>query len=335
MTSINADNLQTLVNLIRDSTKEALNPEATPAISQMLEETEEMAAKLKDATQKVNMQHLGIEKDNYDLLGSLMVQPRRGSKEPAKTDVDVQNTVINWLVQICETVVVKLNDHSTILAALVAKHDNEIKEVKEEVKKEKEQSDEIKKEFVKLEKDNDDIRQRSMKGNLIVSSPRKEGTPTLLLQQPWYDEERGFGGKETDTDMVRRIVAEKTGVWFHPDEIQACHTLNRDRTSFILRISNLKPLSNWDILQTGMLNGRNPESGKNFTRSNVFLSHQLTKQRLVFLQEVVKVAKVAKQISSYCTDQNGTVRVSTEVGQGKKWKPVSNKEELEVIIRRQ
>ena len=337
MSTISIKALENLLDSLKTNTQEALSPDAAPVVIQMIEETEEMSEKLKKATSQLNIEQMGIQ----DVLGTIQdldrsrnsaSQSKDGVKVNVKSLSEVNNILINTLVKICDSVVEKLNAHSTILGALVDSHKKELVEVKEEATKEKEKSVELKNKIERLETDYDEVRQRSMKGNLIVSSPKKEGIDTLLVKKQHQDEWGNFWNLETETQTVIRVVAEKTGVWFNEREVQACHTLNKQRTSFILRISDLKPGSNWDILQQGMLSGVNQKDNQNFVRNNVFLSHQLTKRRLDFVQEVVKVAKQEQKITSYCSDQNGVTKVSLDRGRGKKWLKVSSKEELDEVI---
>lgn len=338
MTTICIKALENLVTSLKTTTEDAVSPDAAQVVIQMMEETQEMSETLKNATSQLNLENIGIQNVRAKIQ-AYGIKTRGASQMKDADEITITEKgseanaiLINTLVKICDSVVDKLNAHGTILAALVESHKKVLVEVREEVAKEKEKSVELESKMVKLETDYDDVRQRSMKGNLIVSSPQKEGCDTLLVKKQHQDESGNFRNLETETQMVIRVVAEKTGVWFDDREVQACHTLNRQRTSFILRISDLKPGSNWDTLQQGMLSGINHRDNESFVRNNVFLTHQLTKRRLDFVQEVVKVAKQEQKITSYCTDQNGVTKVSLNRGRGKKWVKVSSKEELEEVI---
>ena len=72
-----------------------------------------------------------------------------------------------------------------------------------------------------LTKNYDEVRQRGLKGNLIISSPDRttrggHNLPSLAKHR-----------SERDLEMVQRMVESKTGVWVHEREITACHPLGR------------------------------------------------------------------------------------------------------------
>ena len=130
-----------------------------------------------------------------------------------------------------------------------------------------------------LNKDYDEVRQRGLKGNLIISSPERTTRggyhiPSLAKHDMFWDR-HGIWRSENDMEMVQRLVESKTGVWVHERDITACHPLGRrERNSFILCISNRSPMSSWDIITRGMMSADN-----NFSYDNVFLNFQLTKRR--------------------------------------------------------
>ena len=255
-------------------------------------------------------------------------------------------TVVNWLVHGFHDLIEKLNDQGELIAAIVKKSGKEIHEDFNKksdalVKKcsdlenraddfdkrlnETDQTDlqqkqldlenktsemekDINKKYSAIEKEYDEVRQRSLKGNLIVSSPARTTTgghtiPSLAKHEMFWDR---FGNWrcETDMEMIQRLIELKTGVWVSDRDIIACHPLGRrERNSFIISINNRSPLSSWDMITRGMMSAEN-----NFSKDNIFLNFQLTKRRGDLAKEVRK-AKKDGVIKSYEIDMNGRIFV--------------------------
>ena len=159
-----------------------------------------------------------------------------------------------------------------------------------------------------LEKNYDEVRQRGLKGNLIISSPERStrgGHPIpSLAKHRMFRDRHGMWRSETDLEMVQRMVESKTGVWVHERDITACHPLGRrERNSFILCINNRSPMSSWDIITRGMMSADN-----NFSYDNVFINFQLTKRRGDICKELRK-AKKENIVKNYEIDANGRIFV--------------------------
>ena len=99
-----------------------------------------------------------------------------------------------------------------------------------------------------LESKCDEMRQRGLKGNLIVSSPARTTSggntiPSLVKHEMFWDR-YGNWRCETDMEMIQRLVELKTGVWVDERDITACHPVGRrERNTFVLAINNRSPLS--------------------------------------------------------------------------------------------
>ena len=153
----------------------------------------------------------------------------------------------------------------------------------------------------------------------------------LILLRTIKDPQTQAERLEDQTELCCRLILLKTGVRVPLSDITACHPLSNrgNSASYIIRISNRKPGSAWDILAAGLLTGKNKDTKTNFTDDNVYINFQLTKQRSV-LAKAVRQAKLDKKLLKYGTDQNGriTVRVKTD----SKWEEVSSLNELEKLI---
>ena len=136
---------------------------------------------------------------------------------------------------------------------------------------------------------------------------------------------------EDETEMIIRLIKEKTGVEFLLSDIDACHVLKKQGldSSYILRVSNRKPGSAWEVLSAGLLTGRNFKTGSNFTKANVFINFQLTKRRGE-LSKKVREAKYANNIIKYGTDQNG--RITVKVNLASPWSEVTSPFHLQQLI---
>ena len=170
-----------------------------------------------------------------------------------------------------------------------------------------ERSAKLEKEFLNrvelVEINCDEGRQREMKGTLIISSPERSNIHTEAVHKTnFYDETQSWE-KESDLDMVLRMVEEKTGVRIPWCDVVACHRIGkRENHSFVLKIGNRQPFSAWETLTIGM------KTGKNFNRNNVFINFMLTAKRTEISKQV-RQAKKDNLIDKYAIDQNGRVFV--------------------------
>ena len=254
---------------------------------------------------------------------------------------------LNWVLRMVGTLVEEVKGLKMEVASLKTKEE-EHKVREEEMVVKVEKVEVVEKKAESLETENDDLRQRSMKGNLIISSPSSATKASLFVRGKKDVQKNGVTvtRNETDVEMVTKLIKKKTGVQFEEREVEACHALGRSNqkeqepTTWIIRINNLKPDSNFEILVAGMKTGRTVTSSSttNFTDENVFLNHQITPKRSKFLKEEVKVAHRNKGIEKYLVDERGNIRVKRKKGgredRGDRYKyyTVTNKKELNHII---
>merc|ERR1711954_371970 len=81
----------------------------------------------------------------------------------------------------------------------------------------------LQKKVEELSEEVDETRQRGMKGNIIVSSPKRGNIASLAVQKKITDRVTKEERNEDDTEMVLRLIEEKTGIKFSPSEVVACH----------------------------------------------------------------------------------------------------------------
>lgn len=176
-------------------------------------------------------------------------------------------------------------------------------------------------ERVRVQEDElDEVRQRSLKGNLILSSPSNadKGLSTLLKSDETLAEE-GL----SLTDHVVDLINDKYGVLLPKSDIQALHRL--PNASIIVRVWNRRQNSAWNSLLSSIKMG-----GKQEKKSmNLFLSFHLTKRRSELVKELKK-QKRAGRIFKFSTDENGVIAFRTsQIGQKIRITYASNKESEE------
>lgn len=151
----------------------------------------------------------------------------------------------------------------------------------------------------------DECRQRSLKGNFIISSPPDPSKQRVSLLKT--DEQLRQDG-ETLIDHVLDLAKRKYDVTISTDDVQACHRLPNN--SVILRIWRRCPGSAWQDLVEKVKSGTN--SG-----FNVYLNFHLTRRRNSLVYEIRKMKKMGK-IHKFLTDENGHITVKVRESDGKK-----------------
>ena len=232
-------------------------------------------AKLKDfAARTMNVLEATAKVSIASLKGINLkdIKKRTFTGNPLNLDkVEVNNSIpaaLNWVVKILKNVLEKLDEqgdiirvHTEVLANPEAAMDVSKKEVEA-----------LKKDNETLRAEIDETRQRGIKGNIIVSCPVRNGE---TLAKHRSEKVNGIVKKETDTELVIRLIREKTKVSIPMEDVVACHPLgHRDKHNFIIRISNRKPGSAWDGVVAAMMKASNMDK-----TVNAFLNFQLTEKR--------------------------------------------------------
>ena len=281
-----------------------------------------------EAAKHLNIQNTPVNL-RFDILGEgeldmhMISSPQSDWHEDLSLDRDDSHpnnviVAINWLVRFVDTMMDKINKH-----ALMIKFNQSSKADLEEVV-------ELKQKLNQLEQRCDEVQQRSMKGNLIISSPNLQHKPSLL--EPAAIKRNGSDARENAEELCTRLIKMKTGVEVPLEDISACHVLKRQgaNASYIIRFHNMKPGSPWEAITAGMMTGK--ALGKNFTDANVYLSFQVTHAKGELLKEARALRK-SNGIWKYSTDQNGKIAV-----QAKKfgpWTHISSLPELKQIAANQ
>jgi hypothetical protein len=195
-------------------------------------------------------------------------------------------------------------NHSVLVEveAKTKEFETKLKAVQEELETIKSENADVKKVNAKLEQEVDETRQRGLKGNLLISVP----DPNKFKHSRKPD-----GRLESDTELLCRLIQEKTGVQIPLSEVMACHKLKGERNTYILRVTNHSPGSGWEALNAGMMTGKRQDSVDYFAKDGVFLNYQLTAERSSTLREV-RMARGAGHLHKFSVNQNGRITILAE-----------------------
>ena len=180
----------------------------------------------------------------------------------------------------------------------------------------------------------DETRQRGLKGNLRITCPPRRGGEGRKDEPA-----RREGRVEDTTEMILRLIKEKTGCHIRKEDVVACHRLPENNFSYILRVGNRSPGSGWESLAAGMVSGRRHESRDWFANDGVYLNFQLTEARSKLLNQV-RLARKANHLAKFSVNQNGRVTIlreksprNTQGGQAKEpWEVVKDMDTLQTMF---
>jgi hypothetical protein len=140
--------------------------------------------------------------------------------------------------------------------------------------------------------ENDETKQRSLKGNIIISSPPGQDKLRILKSKEDLEKE-----EYCVTDYAIEIMQLKYGVSVPKSDIQACHFL--PNKSILLRIWNRVPGSAWSILIDKIKKGGNKEY-------HVYGNFMLTARRNAISYHLRTLKKSGK-ISKLYTTESGVL----------------------------
>ena len=138
----------------------------------------------------------------------------------------------------------------------------------------------------------DEIKQRSLKGNLILSSASVGGRKSVILSEKDLSDR-----KMLLIDHIIDLIGQKYNVLLPKEDIQACHRLPNG--SVILWIWRRTEDSAWASLVNAIKRGLNPEF-------NFYANFHLTKRRNDLAYDLRQLRKSGK-IVKYYTDENGSI----------------------------
>ena len=323
-----------LIKLAEASTHEALEEEKDSGLSPIITRAKSMM--------------LNAMPDNFTKVKFTMLQGNKESVSIEGTDFRKNVSIsINWIVTLLKDLVKKVNGQTDLITSLVkklatlvprddleAELEKKPKQLEADFQKAVDENRDALEEKFKLKHESlevecDEARQRGLKGNLIVSSPKRvtndgKNMKTLAVKTKIGDR------METDMEMVVRLVQQKTGHTIPKEDIYACHRIgkNPDSNAYVLCVSNRKPGSVWETITTGMRKGfKDVHTTTN--NNNIFINYQLTHRRIAISKEVKK-AKKSNLIQKYSIDANGKIwikPINTE-----SFKEVSSIDNLQKLI---
>ena len=221
-----------------------------------------------------------------------------------------------------------------------------MKEAQDEVNKLKETITKLEKSNVELEKAKeelaiqlDETKQRSLKGQLIVSTPsRTKGGVTTHPIPRKRTNIHGQVEKESDLSYVSRLISLRNRMAVDPSQVSAVHGIGptyevgtgadrfKEYSSFVIVFKDWKAGSNFQELSTYLTSGKNSQGQLCTSRENVFINFQLTPLRQK-LAKAIREARWAKKIERDSVNENGQFKVKV----GGSWRSISTVEELEVL----
>ena len=148
----------------------------------------------------------------------------------------------------------------------------------------------------------DEVKQRAMKGNLILVSKGSASNPSVLKT----DKELSASSESLLTN-VRREILKKWGVDVPVSDFQACHRMKEDHT-VIVRIWNRTPgAAFWRLVEDIRAGGPLDDQGRPKPaqrKINLFANFQLTPRRNQLSYHLRNLKKENK-IFNYYTNENG------------------------------
>ena len=162
-----------------------------------------------------------------------------------------------------------------------------------------------------------------MIGNILVSCPVKNGHTKAVRNEII---EGGKKRMENNAEMIVRLILEKTNITIPLDDVVACHPIGlSDKHTYVLRISNRKPGSAWEMLTASMMKATNMDKSV-----HVYINFQLTEKRAT-LAKLIRTARFDGKIAGYSVDQNGKLKIK-KIGGTRYDTVIRSEEQLNSII---
>ena len=217
-----------------------------------------------------------------------------GKKEPARSEVDLSDpksileTLVPALTYLCD----KVNRLEKLLSER-----GEGGEEGEEVGEGENSSNSLHQRIRIQEDELDEARQRSLKGNIILTSSNKGGRPCVIKDDATLQRE-----KTRLLDHAIQLVAQKYGVTVPVDDVVACHRL---KNSILLKIWRRTEDSAWSKLMSQIKSA----STNDF---NLYANFQMTPRRGALLYHIRQQRSTFAskgQFFKLYSDENGAISV--------------------------
>ena len=321
MEKFNIESFKELMSQASDVTE--TSKKATPVFENVPNKLRDFASKsmnVLEATAKVSFDSLKAL--NLKEMKNMMKKTSKANPLHLDTVNDGNSNIplaVNWIVKLLKGVIEKLEEHGDLIRV----HNDALANPEAAIDVGRQEIDDLKRENEKLRMEIDETRQRGMKGNIIVSCPVKEGHTKAVHNDVT---EGGKKRKENDTEMIVRLILEKTNVSIPLNDVVACHPMGqRDKHTFVLRINNRKPGSAWERLTASMMKPTNVDKSV-----HVYLNFQLTELRAALAKSVRK-ARFDNKIAGYSVDQNGKIKIKL-IGGSRYDTVIRSEEQLNNII---
>ena len=241
-----------------------------------------------------------VDKDLLDtLIQSLSVlrgyQDKNNTNEGAKSSKDLPTQLDPTnLNEILHHILTAVNNLTANVQATQREYQGLAERQAEEIQK-------LEKRVRINEDEQDECRQRSLKGNFIISSVADNGKQRVSLIK---SDVQLREDEESLTQHIIDLAQKKYNVAINSEEIQACHRLPNNQV--VLRLWKRTPDSSWNRLVAAIKSGMN-------AGFNVYFNFQLTRRRINLVYELRQLKK-GNRIRKFFTDENGQVSVTIAEG---------------------
>jgi hypothetical protein len=240
---------------------------------------------LNQVIEKVSLIKIGeVDATEGDSGSTPKLRSDGNKQKPVTVDASV-NQLKSIVVLLAEMVITMVNQQGAVVDA------DSVKELKGQVDQRGLEVHELSQIVTQQRDEVDDIRQRGMKGNLLISSSNTGPKKSLIKN----DEELKNDGL-TLHGHILDLIKDKFQVVIPKSDVQACHRLKGDNR-VILRIWNRAPGSAWAKICNAIFSGVG-------ATINLYANFQLTDRRNELSFHLRKLKKV-KKIAKMYTTENG------------------------------
>ena len=236
-----------------------------------------------------------IDKDTMALLEKTIQEEREESDTESEYELDPTDStsVINTFVRVFKTIHKKMK---TLEEQLADRAEGGGAGVREEVVEIRAEVEKLMERVRMSEDETDEIKQRSLKGNLIISSPN---IPNRNIKSLIKSDAQLASENKSLTNHILELIYIKYGVRVPVQDIQALHRL--PNSTLVLRIWRRTEDSAWFQLVNAIKTGGDQHQ-------NFYLNFHLTHRRSKLVYELRQYKK-AKKIHKFMTDENGAIAV--------------------------
>jgi hypothetical protein len=190
----------------------------------------------------------------------------------------------------------------------------------------KQEQEDTKQQLRFLKDENDEIKQRNLKGNVILNSP---DIPSKNLHTIIKTDEALKKENKTIKDHAKELVREHYGIEIQDSDLAACHRL-KGPGSILVKFNNrcndsaysslVKAIKRGGLKGEERRNAKSKEEKSHIKLPNFFICFHLTKRRGMLVQHLKKLKRNG-DINNFSSDQNGAIYM--QVKRDGAWEPIT------------